>query len=58
MNMIGHQYIGMNRAFISRRRFAQAFKIECIVGIRKKAGRAIVAALYQMLRNTCQVYPW
>jgi hypothetical protein len=49
MNMIGHQYVCVNRAIVLARRFAQVFKKQPVIPSSKKCRLAIVATLYHVL---------
>jgi hypothetical protein len=52
MNMIGHQYKGMNHNAILERTFFQVRQIGFVVRLITKAGFAVIAALNDMMGNT------
>lgn len=55
MHMIGHQYISVQSAAVSKRGFAQFLPISKIVGCVRKTSLPVIAALDDMLRNSGQI---
>jgi hypothetical protein len=55
MDVVGHQYLGMQRALFALWRLPPPAKIGVIILLVEETGPAIVAALHEMQRHTIKM---